>query len=101
MNIIVYRGKNDGKIRWCQEINEKYISAEDLPQKIEDYNKSPCPNTSQLYVITPGSVEEFLWNEQKAIRNLKIDTLRDLQSSLESAQYLVDDLLCQLKQESL
>ena len=97
MNIVYYRKKIDGKIRTCHEVKEDSIPSEELPEKIAEYNQNSKDDTAELYVITPGSFEEHLWETHKAIKRLNKETLDELEDSLNDALDVVHDLMCQLE----
>jgi flagellar hook-basal body complex protein FliE len=96
MNIVYYRNKSDGKIRYCHEVKDDIITSSELPDKIAEYNQNSKNDTAELYVVTPGSFEEYLWKARQAVKRLNKDTLDDLENNLNGALDFVHDLMIQL-----
>ena len=99
MNIVFYRNKSDGKIRYCHEVKDSQIppGRDGWSDKIAEYNKNSKSNTAELYIMAPGSFEEYLWDNANAVKRLNKETLYDLESDLNRALDVVRDLMCQLE----
>lgn len=96
MQVVFYRNP-DGTI--CSFHNADALPADELPQRIEDYNRNSTGKTADLVIIEPGSFMEHLYNRAKENIRFQIDALRDLHSSLQEAEFYAHDLLCQAEQE--
>lgn len=96
MNVVYYRNRSGGKIRYCHEVNEGVIPSSELMDRIAEYNENSINDMAEFYVITPGSFEEYLWEARKAVKRLNKETLEDLESSLNGALDYVHDLMTQL-----
>lgn len=98
MNIVFYRNKSDGKIRFCHEVPESTIPSDNLQKRIEEYNRYSDKDTAEVFRTEPGSFEEYLWNLSQKAKSLRAETLNDLLHDLSSAECLVIELLNQMEQ---
>lgn len=97
MNIVYYRNKSDGKIRWCHEVPESKIPKDKLLEKIEEYNSNSDKDTAEVFSPEPNSFEAYIWNLSQEKASLRVETLNDLLHDLSSAECLVIELLNQME----